>query len=42
MLAILVCTCSMTILHVSNDPKGHITLGGDWFEVFKSKISVLR
>jgi uncharacterized ferritin-like protein (DUF455 family) len=42
MLAILVRTCSMTVLQVSNDPKGHIALGDAWFEVFKSKISNLR
>ena len=42
MLAILVCTCSMTVLQVPNDPKGHITLGDAWFEDFKSKISILR
>ena len=42
MLAILVCTRSMTVLQVSNDPKGHIALGDAWFEVFKSKISILK
>jgi hypothetical protein len=42
MLAILVYTCSMTVLQVYNDPKGHIALGDTWFEVFKLKISILR
>jgi hypothetical protein len=42
MLAILVYTCSMTILQISNDPNGHIALGDDGFEVFKSKITILR
>jgi hypothetical protein len=38
MLAILVNTCKVHVLQVSNDPMGHIALGDSWFEVFKSNI----